>query len=111
MNRQCRTCKRANMLDMICGLDATPLDDIAEDEGDCHGYDPRLVTTEEYLAQCEYEAKAEANKKVMKELKKVRRLLKLPLVSKVMEGMLQNEIVKSNLTVDTLTYKTPEEEK
>lgn len=109
MNKQCKTCKRANMYDMICGADCTPLDEIAEDEGICHAYDPRLATVDEYLGHAEKEALRDNRKDVIKALKKTRRSLKLPLIGKVMQQIIQNEIIKSNFTVDKLNKETEDE--
>ena len=108
MKEQCKTCKHLNMLDEICGLDATPLAEIAEGEEGCHGYAPRLMTVEEFLDSAEYQAKGVGEKEVLKKLKRVRRGLKMPILGKALRVMIEQAIAKDNHTVDRMPGENQE---
>lgn len=101
MKEQCKTCKRLNMADEVCGVDGEPLENISPD-GLCCNYDPRLVTVEEYLDLAEQEAKKAENKKILKKIQQGRKFLKVPGVGKMLRTMFEYEIAQQNMTVDKI---------
>lgn len=88
----CDSCVYCMKEEGICGVDAEPLENI--DSTNCASYTKKAMTAEEFLAKAEAEAKEAGNKKVLRSVKLMQKMLKSRITGVWVRGMIEKELAK-----------------